>query len=300
MALSSQFKSICHASLLVPGAAAWWIRCSVCSGFVALFNFMKVQRHTYYRTALIRLWKSENPRFDIQLLRWLSGKDTFCVSLRTDLKSMQRWKRNSDSWKLSFSLQTCTHTQKQGIHSKLFTQEWLSYTTVTELQAHRCKANSILGFWQMNLAKWPWETQMHWHQRMELKHAVCQSRESSTLHSHCAAFRQSVKSRNTADAETVNRDVKKQGRVHLRPCRRVTKRGEASHAPCQRRKGGGLVGRELGHFYVTSASYLTAAENKENAFSTVMPCLMMCWQSLFSLFSQYDVARSRRPKRQKH
>lgn len=192
------------------------------------------------------------------------------------------------------------HTQKQGIHSKLFTQERLSYTTVTELQAHRCKANSILGFWQVNLAKWPWETQTHWHQRMELKHAVCQSRESSTLRSHCAAFRQSIKSRNTADAETVNRDVKKQGRVHLRPCRQVTKRGEASHAPCQRRKGGGLVGRELGHFYVTSASYLTAAENKENAFSTVMPCLMMCWQSLFSLFSQYDVARSRRPKRQKH
>lgn len=119
---------------------------------------------------------------------------------------------------------------------------------MTELQAHRCKANSILGFWQVNLAKWPWETQMRWHQRMELKHAVCQSRESSTLHSPCAAFSQSVKSRsrNTADPETANRDVKKQGRVHLRPCHWVTKRGEASHAPCQRSKGGGLAGRELG------------------------------------------------------
>lgn len=36
----------------------------------------------------------------------------------------------------------------------------------------------------------------------------------------------------------------------------------------------------------SSASYLTAAENSEKAFSTVMPRLMICWQSFFSLFSQ--------------
>lgn len=39
------------------------------------------------------------------------GKDTFCVSLRTDLEYMQGWKRRIDSWKLSFRLQTCKHTK---------------------------------------------------------------------------------------------------------------------------------------------------------------------------------------------
>lgn len=54
------------------------------------------------------------------------GKDTFCVSLRTDLKCMQGWKRSIDSWKLSFSLQTCAHTKKNREYtvSSLHKNDW--------------------------------------------------------------------------------------------------------------------------------------------------------------------------------
>lgn len=68
-----------------------------------------------------------------------------------------------------------------------------------------------------------------------------------------------------------------------------------SHSSCslshEKKRGEGAPGelwaaclRAL--VYVTSASYLTAAENSEKAFSTVIPRLMICWQSFFSLFSQ--------------
>lgn len=43
------------------------------------------------------------------------------------------------------------------------------------------------------------------------------------------------------------------------------------------------------------ASYLTAAERRAMAFSSQMPCLIVCWQSFFSLFSLYSVAKSNRP-----
>lgn len=43
------------------------------------------------------------------------------------------------------------------------------------------------------------------------------------------------------------------------------------------------------------ASYLTAAERRAIAFSSQMPCLIVCWQSFLNLFSLYSVAKSSRP-----
>lgn len=48
---------------------------------------------------------------------------------------------------------------------------------------------------------------------------------------------------------------------------------------------------------LTWASYLTAAERRAMAFSSQMPCLIVCWQSFFSLFSLYSVAKSSSPVR---
>lgn len=74
----------------------------------------------------------------------------------------------------------------------------------------------------------------------------------------------------------MNRDVKKQGRFHQRLVTESLKEVKVAMLLVAQERGSGLTVRELGHFCVTSASYLTAAENKEKAFSTVIPRLMMC------------------------